>query len=1450
MRSLSLPTALGILIIVVAGLSSMIAAEGDQEPFEDIMPLDTQVPLSFRGWDRDSDENRVDDMLSGNENLDVIEGMIGINVHMKGPVTAKDVRSVMERAEVLGMDPVFLRVGSHTTAIYLLVRESKDFQSLLIGNVEFVEYRPMTIPFLDSSSPGVRAASSSVYSPFTAEDLGYTGEGITIAVLDSGVDNNLHESLRGKYEYGVDFTGTTVVQGLDPDDVDGHGTHVAGTALGSGGGTETYRGTAPEASLVDLKIFKTFGSFLGNSDQAFEWLIDNHEERDIKVVSCSFGSTNPTSGRDTTAQLANRLVDEGVVVVAAVGNDGAQGIPSPASADKVISVGAYTDQDTIGRGDDVVQGFSNRGPRNSDGDLDQTDELKPDISAPGRDIRAPNHNSVFEYVDKTGTSMSCPHISGIAALMLQANPELSPSDVKSILRDTAQQEYSPSRQNIDDKYNYRSGWGLVDAYGAVKRSVDLLNLEISSPVEVASGIPLDIRLRGEFTKTEYDETPDIHEMELRTPYSWGIPDDIRTDPDMLDADVEVIGPGRSGDSWITTMRTYYNSSFEGAEPELSVTVIPSGGVGDSGNVLGTLTINGINLKTEVKEINITEGPSPPDLSIVPLAISFSDNLPENGDTVEINVRVNNTGGRTVENALIRLLDGPERTGTVIGEDTIMVPSSSFGMAEFEWVANPGIHAITAIADPENEIAESDEDNNEAERPLTVRGINPPPVAQLEVSPAQGTTVTRFVFDGSSSQDTNIRGGNVVAYNFDFGDGTESGWVDTSIIEHRYLSGGSYTASLRVRDNGGGESTNDAEVQVNVSEVSSSKQVLYLTNDSRLDPDPGPPGSREVEGRVGEWSSDPLEETRMIGSLLSLRMEIKSMDQGEMEYEIGLLVDGDERVFHTGSQTLLGGEQSFQVDITIQELIVKAGEDISIVISATSSASDTRLLVGEDGTFLEYMYYNPPNMPPEVNAGEDIEVRVDAPVTFSGTADDPDGNIEDIRWDVDDDGVYESEGVLTFEYSGYNEEGIFQAVLEVMDDDGAWSSDSLEVTVRPSDYNFPPSVTIDCGKNLTGMVEITGTAEDDVSVESVEVRIESSDGEVLPWTEADGEEEWSLEWDSRGVPDGEYTISARAFDGSVYSETDTCPVRVSNINTPPEIIDFEMDPPSMISGQEIMIMITAVISDPDIPGDSLEVIVDLGNLEGPPSLALADDGRGADEEDGDGIFSAVFDPPVDIRPGTYRIFVEARDSAGGIDQDFVDFSVVSDIMIIPDISPTDLDPGEEVLIEVEIDTTLDVIIRAESELFPNGSVTLNDQGLEGDRVLGDGIYSRKLAIDGDPGRYPVLIIVEEDGSVLSREEMVIRIVGSPQTQADEESGLVWVLIAGAVVILLTLVIVLMIVLGRRSKPKIDPTPVYDLPMVAEVVEAEVLEGELPVEGEMPEVSQDPEYSYQDGSLQAE
>jgi len=1437
--------------LIPAGFA--VSRDIDREGWDlpDIVPLPTQVPLSFEGWDRDANNDRIDDMLESGCTLDSENGMIGINVHMDGPIDRVDVGRIMDRASLLGLTPHFLRVGIYTTAIYLLVSESSidNIPRLLTSDVNFIEYRPRIVPFLDVSSRSVRSAPSTEYSPLTAGDLSVTGEGINIAVLDSGVDNAIHESLRGKFVYGVDFTGTTTIFGVDPDDKDGHGTHVGGIALGTGGSSGKYVGTAPGASLVDLKIFKSFGTILGNSDEAFEWILENHEERNIRVVQCSFGSSVTTSGKDTTAQLANRLVDDGLVVVAAAGNDGTQGMPSPASADKVITVGAINDMGTIDRDDDSLEGFSNRGPRASDGDLDAVDELKPDLTAPGRDIMAPKHNSIFEYVQMTGTSMSCPHVSGIAALMLEADPELTPLQVKEILRDTAQQTYPPSRKDISPKYNYRSGWGSVDAYGAVKRALDLKDLHIEAPAEARAGEEIGISVSGALTKTPFDTDADTYTMKVSTPLSWGSPFDIRIDAGQIGVQAAVNGPEREGDRWSVEMTVTYNTSVEEAHPELSFSIIPRGDIGDQGQVEASSSINGMEHGHDSLIINISGGQSPPDLSIVPFAIWFSDNVPDSGDVIDITVRVNNTGSRTADDALIRLIDGPERTGEVIGETRVRVEADDYALAGFTWEANPGVHTITAIADPDDSITETNEDNNSAERPITVKGFNPPPIARLEVDPSEGTTTTRFTFDGSSSTDTNLRGGNVVSYLFDFGDGISTGWVNSSIVEHRYAVGGSFTASLVVRDNGGARSTNDAGVNINVTGVSSLKEVLYMNDDLTLSPEPGASGSVNVSSEItdiGTWTTAPFERTRVLHSLISMGLIIDSPSSGSFQYRVEVSSGDVLSATSSGEKDLGMGRTILQVDIEIEEVRIKADWVLSLSLGASSDSDGTVVATGNDGSFVEYLYYFPEDVPPEVDAGADMEVRVNSPVTFSGTASDEDGEISLLRWDVDGDSVFEAEGAdaYSFTYPGYGEEGGYTVLFEARDDDGVWSSDTLKVTVRPSDYNFPPTVEILCedGQRISGDQTIRGTADDDVSVIMVEVKIskEEDNSTVVEWTRAAGDEEWEFHWDTRGTPDGDYLIMARAFDGEKYSKTATCGVEVVNLNSDPEIISFMVDPDVIIEGTSVYMMISADVRDADMPGDILTVQADLSSMGGGANIPMNDLGEGLDREKGDGIHTAGFDVAPDLEPGTYRIFVQATDGQGRSDVGFHDVEVIHSLHMLVTIDPKDPEPDETVHVEVEVDSRVKVAVRAESGMFvdegTNGSMELMDDGKGGDRIMGDGIYSAEFRAPAVPGNYDITFTVSSpDGKVLDRRTEEMMVVGSSAAGSVEKGGAGTALAVSGVILLVILLLSLplLILFRRRTRTAAVPEHISGGYGTSGVVEAEVLDedltgGELPVE----------------------
>ncbi|MGA1848207.1 MAG: S8 family serine peptidase [Thermoplasmatota archaeon] len=1400
-----------LLLSAIPAVAQTVSSDtNDTHLYQGPYTLPGVEPFDWNDWDGDRDGDLVQDVLEGDRTL--LEGdlgMIGINIHLDHPPRERDAGFFMDLLEEQGAHPVLHAVGRYSTALYFsLDLDFNEFENIASApGVTMVEYRPVMQSDLDVSNPATRSRESGLYSPETAWNLGYTGEGVVVAVIDSGVDNTVHESLRGKYVYGVDFTGTTVVYGLDPDDIDGHGTHVAGTVMGTGGQAGTYMGTAPGAELVDLRYAKIQGDFTGSADRALEWVIENHLEYDIRVVSCSWGSTVMTSGRDTTSNLVNRLVDEGVVVVVAAGNDGEQGLPSPASADKAITVGALTDHSTIDRSDDDVEWYSNRGPRASDNDLDNMDELKPDIIAPGTNIRAPKHNSVRDYVDMTGTSMATPHVSGIVALMLQANPGLTPTDVKSILRDTAQQTAGTSLPQLDSKYNYRTGWGIIDAYGAVKRAQDLLSTRIEAPSNVRLNDPFGIEVSGTFTKTSYDTQSDELVMELRTPVEWGVPSDMDMDPGAQTATSSVSGPTLAGSEWLVRGRATYNFTIEGARPTLSAWVRPMGRIGDTRSIRGSISINGVEGSEAVRNATITYDSNPPDLSVTPLSIWFSDTLPESGDELDITARVNNTGSMDANDVMVRFIDGPQRTGRTIGERIIDVEGKGHGIATITWEANPGVHAITVVVDPDDVIEESNEDNNSAERPLTVVGLNPPPIAQLEVSPGSGTTITEFTFDGTGSSDTNLRGGSVVEYNFDFGDGEDTGWVDEPVVTHIYRQGGSYTASLVVRDNGGAQSTNDARAELNVTAVSSEELDLFFDSSYGLSSDPGDPAPVDVPvsftpGNLGRWESSTVERTIVMHSAVMADLTLKAARPSLVIIKVDIL-GPDDSYSETIQFSHPGGSinRTAGIIIPIDEMTIPFGTPISIGLYMGSNSTDVEFWTG-GSSIASILYYMAENLEPTVYAGEDMDVKAGERVEFSGTGSDPDGEIILVRWDVDSDGEWDHEGEngYSFEYSGYGEEGQYTAVMEVQDDDGYLGRDTLNVLVRSRDYNYPPEVAIDCPvAPLTGRALVTGTSSDDQFVEYVEVMLEGGSDE-LQWSTAKGKEAWRIELDTRTVQNGMYLLKARSFDGQRYSPTAECEVEVFNPNTAPSILRVVAAPIPVSLDGETTLRITAEVEDPDLPSDDIMVSIDMSPIGGPVQIFLLDDGSAPDTIEGDNVFTVDFIPSTNAPIGEFELSLEAVDLAGERDEASIVVEFVSKAGIDIELSSNDVETGDQVLVEVRVDTAIEVSsVRLYSPGFlGEEGLELGDDGREGDRIAGDGTYSKEIVLDLSPGSYDFEVrVVSVSGSVIATDTFIISVQDIPTGSEVDNGPLITIIIAGAVLISLLLVI-LVIVLQRRQR----------------------------------------------------
>ncbi|MHC1572756.1 MAG: S8 family peptidase, partial [Methanosarcinales archaeon] len=284
-------------------------------------------------------------------------------------------------------------------------------------------------------------------------DLGLNGSGITVAVIDTGVDAN-HSDL-DDLDDDPHTNDPKVIGWKDyvngnatPYDDHGHGTHVSGIISGTGAdGTQT--GVAPGTRLLVAKAFDSTGrGNLSDSIAAFGWAVENGAD----IISYSAGGGNCSNSGAAWENTINTAISAGVTVIAAAGNyaEGIDEIISPACLNKSIAVGA-TDQN------DEIAEFSIRGPVTCNGST----YTKPDVSAPGVSITStiPGWYG-SSYGVLSGTSMATPHVSGTVALMLEADNSLTPQDIREILEETAIDLGTPGKDNT-------YGSGRIDAYAAV-----------------------------------------------------------------------------------------------------------------------------------------------------------------------------------------------------------------------------------------------------------------------------------------------------------------------------------------------------------------------------------------------------------------------------------------------------------------------------------------------------------------------------------------------------------------------------------------------------------------------------------------------------------------------------------------------------------------------------------------------------------------------------------------------------------------------------------------------------------------------------------------------------------------------------------------------------------------------------------------------------------------------
>jgi len=466
----------------------------------------------------DSDRNGVHDSLQN------VSGIVNVGLSYSEIITDDD------RDLILSMGYQINQELHSVNSILIGSIDSNEVSNLSeIDGVIMVERYGSLVFYGDVQTPSVKAKNSTYYPG--AWDLGVSGQGVNIALTDTGVDEE-HPGLNGKFVAGYDAVcflhsdPTCILAGgretdgsFNPDDGNQHGTACMGMAAATGiesdGTVSNFTGSAPNASTIDVRIGTDAGAgpfenyileqeFYESAMNGLQWIIDHKDDAwqgagednyGIDIISLSWGITSHETGGSDGTDMHSRILDEameaGITVSAAAGNDGPNndGLSGMGSSSLSITVGATDDQNSINRDDDSIADYSSRGPRRDNGNGNPLDELKPEISAPGSNIiqaegcvssgQCNNNIPGQDATENThtsrgsGTSYATPSVSGIIALMIEANGDLNPLQIKEILKQTSERKGEPSFPEIDPYWNRDFGYGMVDAYAAVSMAIHL-----------------------------------------------------------------------------------------------------------------------------------------------------------------------------------------------------------------------------------------------------------------------------------------------------------------------------------------------------------------------------------------------------------------------------------------------------------------------------------------------------------------------------------------------------------------------------------------------------------------------------------------------------------------------------------------------------------------------------------------------------------------------------------------------------------------------------------------------------------------------------------------------------------------------------------------------------------------------------------------------------------------
>ena len=477
-----------LMVSIMLCLQPMLSFDNKSDNYVIVPFSSLQEPMVSDWWEdtrMDKDRNGMHDMLdiAVEQGKYVIDGQISVLVDFDHMPTESDEQLLIDE---VGFEPSW---RFHHIPIIAGTIETELLDDLL--NVEGVVFLTLNGELRIALDNAI-----GIHHVDTVWDFGYTGEGISIAIIDTGIDP-LHVGLNDfdddpttndpkvvAFYDALDDSGDDGSGETEPYDDQGHGSHCAGISAGTGavdenpmGGDDSkpYRGVAPDAWLVGVKVVDSGGSgSFAEVMRGMEWTIDNKIKYNIRAASMSLGGvwlvelTQEQEERIT--HLANEMVAAGISLMIAAGNSAGYGtIGTPGAAKDVITVGATEDSKDLAV-------YSSKGPTHEG-------QIKPNVAAIGSAVMSVEANSGNGYASYSGTSMATPMVAGMAVLLLQANPDLQPLMIRTILESTSEFMWlsHPVRPNND------YGWGFVLMDTALEEAIKYdasLSINISADTSV------------------------------------------------------------------------------------------------------------------------------------------------------------------------------------------------------------------------------------------------------------------------------------------------------------------------------------------------------------------------------------------------------------------------------------------------------------------------------------------------------------------------------------------------------------------------------------------------------------------------------------------------------------------------------------------------------------------------------------------------------------------------------------------------------------------------------------------------------------------------------------------------------------------------------------------------------------------------------------------------------